>query len=240
MKTRVLVSTCNKYLWALRPFAHQFNKYWSTEQEVIVGGYAPPTKYGIELPSNFAFHQIQPKEFAREKRSDGLIRFFKQMPDEIFVWMLEDFWLIKRVDTNAINLLTKYMHDNPNILRIDLSRDRTREGIDYGKLGHIDLIQSLPRMSYHWSHQGALWRKSLMLKYMRDGEGGSRAPIEIWCGRRLVDDENGPLVLGTKNWPLSYAHTIWKGNPDKGHIRLNHRPPVPAADIHELRELGYI
>ena len=36
MSLRVFVTTSDRYLWALRPFAHLFNRYWSELQPVVV------------------------------------------------------------------------------------------------------------------------------------------------------------------------------------------------------------
>jgi len=236
----VLVTTCNKYLWLLEPFAHQFNKYWSPEQEVIVGVFKKPEDEGITLPDNFKIHQIQEKDIPKDKRSNGFIKFFNQIDDEFFVWMLEDFWLVDYVDADGIELLFKYMRKHPNVLRVDLTIDRVKSGVRYGELGHLQLIEAPRGVRYRWSHQGALWNKAWTLKYLAPNEGASHEPIETRCTLRLNKDPYGPLVLGTLNWPLKYSHVIAKNRSDKHWLMLNTKVPMPVQDIQELRELGYI
>lgn len=237
---RVLVTTCNAYLWLLEPFAHQFNKYWHPEQEVVVGCFAPPAKAGIELPHNFTVHQIQHKDIPKDRRSDGFIKFFNQIDDQFFIWMLEDFWLVDYVDADAIEDLYHFMRAKENILRIDLTIDRVKSGVPFATLGRLELIESLRGDNYRWSHQAALWNKRLMMPYLRPGEGASGDPIENRCTMRLNADPNGPLVLGTMNWPLKYAHVVAKNKAEKHWLLLNSKTGVPAADIQELRDLGYI
>lgn len=237
---RVFVTTCNRYLWALAPFAHLFNKYWHPDQEVVVGCFAPPDKHGVELPDNFAVHQIQPKDIPKHRRSDGFIKFFKQVPDDYFIWMLEDFWLVDTVDADSIEALYHYMREHRDVLRIDLTIDRVKSGVSIGKLGDIDLIESPRGDNYRWSHQGAIWNKGWTLRYLRPGEGASGEPIENRCTMRLNRDADGPRVLGTLNWPLKYAHTIRKNWAEPHLVTLNGKTPVPVEDIRELRELGLI
>ena len=237
---RVLITTCDHYLWLLEPFAHQLNKYWSDEQEVIVGVFAKPSKFGIHLPDNFTIHQIQHKDIAKNKRSNGFIKFFNQIPDEYFIWMLEDFWLVDDVDVKAIALLYDYMQTNDNILRVDLTIDRVKTGVPYGELEHLTLIEAPRGIKYRWSHQAAMWNKRLMLRYLRANEGASGEPIETRCTKRLNRDPEGPLVLGTMNWPLKYSHVIAKNKSDRHWLLLNTKIPMPVADIQELREIGYI
>ena len=235
---RVFVTTCNAYLWTLEAFAHQFNKYWSDEQPVVVGCYAPPSNFGIKLPDNFTVHQIQTRDVPRHRVGDGWQKFFRQMPDKFFVWMLEDFWLKDKVDVEGIAILYEFMQAHHDILRVDLTTDRISTAKNAGKLEHLDLIESLKTSRYHWSHQGAIWNKKLMLPYMRPGDGTA---IEIYCSQRLRRDPNSPRVFGTKNCPLPYAHMLRKGNPDKKTIWTNDgRLPLKAEDTQELKELGYI
>jgi hypothetical protein len=237
---RVLITTCDSYLWLLEPFAHQFNKYWSPKQEVVVGVFALPEKYGITLPDNFTIHQIQEKDIPKEERSTGFIKFFNQIDDEFFIWMLEDFWLVDDVDVDGIELLFKYMQEHPNVLRVDLTIDRVKAGKPFKELERLTLIEAPRGTRYRWSHQAAIWNKNWTLRYLRPGEGSSHEPIETHCTHRLNNDPYGPLVLGTMNWPIKYSHVIAKNRSDRHWLMLNTKIPMPVEDIKELRDLGYI
>jgi len=239
---RVLVTTCDDYLWTLPPFAHLFNKYWSPKQEVVVGCYKKPN---FELPSNFTIHQIDKDNYPVKRRSDGLIKFFRAMPDEHFVWMLEDFWLCAPVDADGIEALWRWMQREPRVLRVDLTVDRFSDNkktswTDAGKVGDLEMILVQPGTRYRWSHQGGLWNKTLMLQYMRPHEGSGSAPIEPRCTQRLDADPLAPSVYGTKNWPLKYCHTVHKAVAQMKFIHLEGTPPMPVEDIAEMRKLGLI
>jgi len=50
MNYKLLVTTCDKAEWAMRPFAYLFNTYWSSQQEVdILYEHVPK----FQLPKNF-------------------------------------------------------------------------------------------------------------------------------------------------------------------------------------------
>ena len=100
---RVIVTTCDAYLHALRPFAWLFNRYWGDDTEVIVGGFTPPS---FELPSNFTFHSIGKQEdYPVDKWSDAVIKLLHELDDEVACLMLEDYWLARPVNREAVRML---------------------------------------------------------------------------------------------------------------------------------------
>ena len=48
----IYISTSDKYVFLLKPFAYLFNKFWSKDQKVVILGY---TKPDFKLPKNFEF-----------------------------------------------------------------------------------------------------------------------------------------------------------------------------------------
>ena len=49
---KIYISTSDKYVHLIEPFAFLFNKFWSSEQQVVVLGYNKPD---FKLPKNFEF-----------------------------------------------------------------------------------------------------------------------------------------------------------------------------------------
>lgn len=228
---RVIVTTCQPYYWAIASFAFMFNRYWSEQQPVLVAGYEP-----LELSwSNFSFHSIDHYTYPAERWSDGIIRLLHQIPDDYFVWMLEDMWLSRTVDWQAVESLADYARMRGDILRIDLTADRLythdpRYVPNFDHWGRLDLIASQPDWPYHISLQAGLWNRNKLLSILRPG----LTPWEFELqGQGLLAGHTHWLVLGVRQIPLSYALTL-RG---PGGLSLDGLSPRDVAD---LRQRGYI
>ena len=230
---RTFVITSDKYLSALRPFAWLFNKYWSDEQEVVVVGFAEPS---FDLPSNFTFHSLgSMRNYPVGNWSDALIAFLNQVDDEVFCLMLEDYWISRPVNVEAVGMLHDYMLQFRNVLKMDLYSDRLYAGgmTDYNHCGYLDLIRSDPASQYHMSLMCGLWRRDLLLRFLIPGE--SPWQVELEGTPRVAKAANDVLVLGTRNMPLRHILAHRRGDP--GELLLD---GLNTADVGKLRELGYI
>lgn len=232
MTPPIVTLVSDKYLWALRPFAHQFNKYWSKDLEVKIVGFSLPP---FSLPENFSFVSLgKMEDYPAEKWSDALIKFLtSEFLSPHFILMLEDYWLARPVDTRAIDLLGEYMSSHPEVLRVDITADRLYAGgmEDYGYCEYLDLIRSSPQSQYHMSLQAGIWNRDLMLRYLRRGENPWE--FELNGTSRLSGDPQ-VLVLGTRQRPVRYAIALWS---NRDYIEWS---PILGSDISELRELGLL
>ena len=111
---RIFVLTSDNYLPALRPFAYLFNKYWHKDQPVTVAGFKQPD---FDLPSNFTFHSLgNMADYPVGKWSNALIKLLHDFDDEVFTLFLEDYWLTRPVNVQAVQMLDDYMHQFRNVL----------------------------------------------------------------------------------------------------------------------------
>lgn len=230
----VVVMTSDKYMSALRPFSFLFNKYWSSKQKVIIGGYSPPS---FELPSNFHYYSIGPQSsYPVEKWSDGLMDFLERHPEIKYpILFLEDMWIVRDVNIQAVKMLHDYMDQFRNVLKIDLNTDRLYAAgmTDYDVCGYLDLILSDYRSQYAFSLMNGIWNRDLMLRFMRRGETPWQAELE--GTPRVAAAGNEVLVLGTRNLPIRHILAHRRGNPSE--LLLD---GVKQCDIDEMRNLGYI
>jgi hypothetical protein len=222
---RVFVITNDTYLWCLSPFCYLFNKYWA-DQEAVVLGFRPPT---FEIPKNFRFHSLGTTNFPQSKWSNALIRFLSEMPDEFCVLMLEDYFITRPVDRHGIEVLYNFMQDNPNILRIDLTNDvlhsngDARDAHEAGWVGHYDLVQKIPGMSYRMSFQAGIWNNKLLLSLLTPDKN----PWEVEIQTSPPDEMK---VYGTRQWPLRYCNAVYKGELDMREIgRLTKEDQVSVS-----------
>lgn len=203
---RVVVPTCDRYLWALRPFQYLFNTYWSELQPVVIGGFSFPP---FQLRGNFQFVQIDRNEYPAERWSDGLIRLLtKFVEDDIIVLLLEDYWLCRGVNHEAVRALAEFMRGRDDILRIDLTADRLHsgKGVDVGYYGCWDLLETSPDTPYQWSTQACLVNRRHFLSCLKPG----LAPWDFELqGNELIPE--GLRVLGTRQWPVRYVNAIGMG-----------------------------
>jgi len=98
----IYVSTCNQHLHLIKIFAYLFNKFWGNHQEVIILGYDVPT---FKLPDNFRFISMGKQMGGIEMWSTDLMKFFKSIDDEFFVWTTEDQFLISKINFDFFNKL---------------------------------------------------------------------------------------------------------------------------------------
>jgi len=227
--------TCDKYLDALRGFAHFFNKYWSPTQQVIVCGFTPPK---FDLPENFTFFSIGKQEdYPVKKWSDGLLHVMDSFPSEKhFVLMLEDYWLCQPVNTDAVSILYRYMVQFDYVIKMDLVGDRRFAGgvMDYGDVAHIPLVKSDPNSAYHSSLMTGIWNADHMRKYIIPDE--SPWDVELAGTGRLSAFGDELLVLGTKldPWPVKHILAYRSNDPTKLLVQ-----DMSEYDKDEVRGLGY-
>lgn len=232
---RLHIVTSDRYIYAIRPFAHLLKKYWPDHPEVVVGGYSYPP---FELPEKFTFHSIGPfGHYPVNRWSDGVIKFLQEIEDEVVCLFLEDMWLVRPVDTQVVRMGYDYMRQFEYVARLDLTSDRLYANggrvKTYGALGHVRLIWSDPDSPYHLSLMPAFWRKAHLLEVLRPGE--TPWDTEIAGTPRLSALRNQMIVLGTDAVPVQVALAFRGGDHHK--LLLDDLDP---ADIAELRERGLL
>lgn len=230
----VYVMTSDKYIKSVRVFAWLFNKHWGADQRVQVVGFSEPD---FDLPTNFSFRSLgSMKKYPWNKWSNSLIDTMASMSgDEVFCLMLEDYWITRRVDVEAINMLHSHMLEDESILKMCLTGDRlyARDMSDYGALDRLDLIKSHYSSPYHMSLMAGLWRRSLLERVIIPNE--SPHDIEIKGTSRLAEAQDEIKVLGTRQWPLRHILGHRGGDPSTTIVEGLHED-----DLAELIGLGYI
>jgi hypothetical protein len=209
-----------------------FNKYWSSEQEVLVAGFAEPE---FDLPDNFSFISLgEQEQFPFNLWSDALHKLIGIIDDEAFILMLEDYWLTRHVMLDAVSILYRYAIQFKYTLKIDLCGDRLYAfGADltYDTVSYIDLVKSMPGSPYHMSLLTGVWRRDNLDRVLIPGE--SPHDLEL-IGTTRVSHFQDLLVIGTRQWPV--RHTLGLRGGDHTKLNLSEMKP---KDIEELRTLGY-
>jgi len=234
-KYRIVVTTCDRYLSALRPFAWLLEKYWlPTPPDVLVVGFARPK---FKLPDYFSFLSLgDVRDYPVNRWSDQLILGLNAIPDEVVLFMLEDMWITQPVYTRVVDMAYDYMKQFRYVARLDLTGDRLNAQSPpqlYGKLGHVDLIWSNPDVQYHLSTMPGFWRKEHLLRVLIPGE--TPWQVELQGTPRLAALRQEMIVIGTNAWPLHNTLAFRGG--DTGELLLNELDP---SDIKEMESLGLL
>lgn len=231
---RIFCLTSDHYIKAVRPFSWLFNKYWSEEQQVTVAGFKAPD---FDLPSNFSFHSLgDMSDYPVDKWSDALIKLLADFPhDDTFVLFLEDYWLTRPVNVDAVQKLHDYMLQFRNVLKMDLCADRlyAAGASDYNHCGYLDLIRSDPASQYHMSLYLGMWNRELLLRFLKRGE--TPWQVELDGTPRVARAAADVLVLGTRQSPCRITLAHRRGNPQE--LLLD---GLDAVDVATLRLMGYI
>lgn len=233
MNIPVYVLTSEKYLWSIQAFAYLFNVYWSSLQEVIVVSDVKPK---FELPDNFKIRTMNnDSPLPKEKWSDGLIVMLENIQDQHFVLMLEDYWLVRGVDHQAVGSLADYASIHGDILRVDLTDDRQYAGdmYDIGYWGRLDLVATPPDSPYQVSLQAAIWNRDLLVSLVRPDL--SPWEFELYLSPALHGRDD-IKVIGTRQRPVRYANVFKGGDPGKV-INLE---GIPEEHVKELRKRKWL
>lgn len=232
---RIIVLTSDKTAWMLRAMCHLLDKYWPAHPAVVVGGYTRPAlPAGVEWIELGAF-----ADYPYERWSDGLLKLLSLIPDECFLWTMDDFWLVRPVDDAAVRMLYQHLVNFPHLARIDLTTDRLYAGgvQEAGTLGPLHLVSTPPGTPYQLSFQSGLWRREALRQYLVPGE--TAAEVEIRGSHRMTLASAN--VLGTREAPLRYLIAMQHGKLciDGGGYQVP-RVELSAEDRAELAELGYL
>jgi hypothetical protein len=228
---RIICAASDVDLWAVRPFTYLMQKYWG-DAEVLIGGYTPP---GFPLPDGYEFASIgRFSDYPVHRWSDGILRFLEHIPDDLVLWMMPDFWLVRQADVRTVHALGTYMYAHPEVARIDLTADRlyAANAGDVGAYRHIDLIACHLPVPYHLSFQAGIWRRTELMRYLVPGE----TPWESEMNGSTRMNEAGAIVLGTRQWPVRYLIAVQHG---KLTLDGGYQQPCPVlsdADMEAIRE----
>jgi hypothetical protein len=203
MPLRVVVPTCDKYLWLVQPFTYLFNRYWSELQPVVVAGFSRPD---FHLPPNFTFYQIAREDYPANKWSDGMIKLLQNLPDQHFILLLEDYFLCRTVDHTAVDSCYEYIKDKPEVLRIDLTADRLYAGgmFDLESYGRMDIIETPHGTPYQFSTQAGIWNRDRLLEILIPGRSA-------WESELYTPVPDTLRILGTRQYPVRYVNVMKSG-----------------------------
>ena len=210
---QTLVVASEKMYKCLDPFMYLWFKYCGLENVTICCFSRPNLKPALKVDYYSLGKQ---SDWPASRWSEKMIRILDEVAEEQFILMLEDYWLVRPVDVQAIRMLCDYAKQFQNVLKIDLTHDRLyiNGGANflygantYDNCGYLDLIKSPPGTPYQMSLWAGIWNREQMRNVLVPGE--TAQDIEINGTRRVTDEQ---LVLGTRQAPMLHANIYQSRN----------------------------
>lgn len=230
---RVVVMTSDKYLDALRPYAYLLNKYWKPNPQVVVAGFSKPK---FKLPENFTFLSLgRFQDYPFKRWSNAFIKLLHTIEDEAFVLMLEDYWITREVNSEAMRILYDYIMQFKYVMKMDVCGERlyaSHADLNYGTVRYLDLVKSMPGSPYHMSLITGIWRREHLLRHIIPDE--SPHDVEVIGTTRVSHDQN-VIVLGTRQWPL--RHTLAFRAADSNSLLLDE---IAEHDVDDMKKMGLL
>lgn len=224
----VFVFASDKLYWALQITLHLCRKY--LEMPITVFGFTQPD---FELPPSANFESMgRFSDYPANRWSDAVIGALERRRESHAVVMLEDYWLIRKVNGVAVRHLFEYAWDHPRIGRVDLVTDRLyasnlREVDHYEDL---DIVECIPPAPYHMSTQASIWKLECLHDILKNGESAWEA--EHNGTTRMI--QQGWRVVGTRQCPMRYIIGV-----QQGRIALDggYQVPPPKWKPDDLNEV---
>lgn len=191
---RIVVLTCDKYIWLVPLFLHFYKKYW------------PDSPYGVDIITENEKVQVNLPRipiwyFYTEgvSWSSGILNYLKQSDDDKFLLTPEDYVIKSPVSTARIKLAERLCTGNVGCVRLNAPDKYYKHTVDSG----IKYFKEYPLdKPYSMSMQAAIWQKKYLFDVLRDKEDAWEA--ELNGSKRLAKLKSKWRVLWPKSAIIDY------------------------------------
>lgn len=218
----ILINSCDSFEDCWNPFFKLFSTYWKAPvQEIFLNTELKTYKFpGLNIQSS-QVNLSNPD--LKLTWSECLIDALKKINTPLILYMQEDYFIEQPVDVPLINEMAQLMYDNSVIKYIGLTRIGSYPPFfNYEKDPRLVVVSKNSR--YRISLQAGLWRKDILLAYLRSDENAwmfeifgtirSRKKNELFLAvnREIYNTSQKPVIV--------YEHT--------GIVKGKWHPNIPA------------
>ena len=193
-KINIYILTSDKGISTIEGFQYCFNKYWSDSQKVTILGYESPT---FKLSDNFEFISLGVDRGADYIGGD-LIKFFNSIDDKYFIFSVDDFFLIRDVNIQVLDIIEK---QKKNIHRFSLTDQVSNKPHNItSKHDDFNIIEMGQYAEYRKSAVWSMWSKDYFLKYFKDNMNLWQWELDTSCqgDNHMVIGTTGKHVVQTR------------------------------------------
>jgi len=202
---KILVATSNKYSFLLEPYSVLLNKYWPG-QEVVFLGFEESKSIIPNLPENFSFHSLGPQESFGGLWTDPLIPYIDSLPDEYFVFTVEDMMPMCLVEQEKMDILEFEIKNN--LADKALLDSHMLPLCVPHKDGLVKLHQEA---DYRTTLHPSIWRKDYFSRYLKPGMSAWDFEVKNMPESKM--DSATILLLDQKKNLFEAANVYRKGVP---------------------------
>lgn len=195
----VLLPITHTFHWELKPFFRLFRKFWGKEEVAILSDLDPKIPGTRFVPIRHTIAIDWSGQF-----SNNLKAYLENDSQANFVVILmADYWLTNSVNLNNLKTLVKYMLENPDVIRLQISWGMDSKASDI--VAHYEKMEIRNRKEFfRGSLIPGLWSKKLLIEYLRPN-------LDIWgTEKRLSDDIEKSKVKSYLVMPeiIKYQHIV--------------------------------
>jgi hypothetical protein len=212
----VLIQSCDRYSDLWKPFYHFFYQNWPDN---------PFPVYHLSETRKLSDKQVIDISGGINKTwSELLIIALKQIQSEYVLLLLEDYFLIRKVDNlDFYHLLEIAKKESPAFIRIFPVPGPDVDHPHYTDIGIID-----KRSPYSISTQATIWNREVLLNFLVPQESawdlevkGSGRASEITAPFLSLKDKHGRGKAEEADYPYTYFCTaVYKGKWMRGAVEL--------------------
>ena len=241
-EVKVVLLVADPTLWCLRPFFYMQQKYAPWMRGYVAGFSSPKFK----IPADWQFVSLGAfEDYPINKWSNAVRNLIghTDFVEERFILMLEDYFILRKVDERGIRQLGAYMQQHPEVAKIDLTTDRLYAGgmRDYAAYEQFDLIIGDPNAAYNTSVLAAIWDKGAFLELLVDDETPWQFELEGSTRWKNYAFDTYKKILGTRQFPIRHTVAIRNGVIDYECLWQEPHPnKINSSDLEHMGRLGML
>lgn len=161
---KVIIPTCDKYLWVIPTFLHFYEKNW------------PDSPYQLECITETIKAEGMPTFCAGKLPwADRMIKYLETYDEESFLLIMDDCFIIQPVVTSAVQKAAKLCTGDIGCVRLNHHSSYNRYLFNSGIVGFIEYPNNKP---YAVSVIACIWQKEYFLAFLRKGENAWQTESE--------------------------------------------------------------
>jgi hypothetical protein len=212
----VLIQSCDRYSDLWKPFYHFFHRHWPDN---------PFPVYHLSETKKLSNKKIIDISGGIDKTwSELLIGALKEIKTDYVLLLLEDYFLIRKVNNNRLfELLEIAKKESPFFIRIFPVPGPDTDHPHYPEIGIID-----KKSAYAISTQATIWNREMLLNFLRPRESawdlevkGSARAAELKAPFLSLKNKHGKGKAEDADYPFTYFCTaVYKGKWMRGAVDL--------------------
>ena len=158
----IYILTSDKSSFVIEALQYCINKFWKPNPKVFILGYKEPS---LKFEKNFTFISLG-EDRGPEHVGGDLIRFFSKIKDKHFIFSVDDFLPIRKINKKMLTHLKRKMGSElvGRISLTDQVADKHHSIVE--RTENYNIIEMAQHANYRKSAVWSLWSKDYFLKYL--------------------------------------------------------------------------